>query len=89
MKKKKKTQRKNQKNHSVSLPTRITYGLHRGDEHILNSLDMRLLKLNSDITDTQKVTKEKDYRSNLFKKKKTHKKTNFQATAVLDSNLSV
>lgn len=50
---------------------------------------MRLLKLNSDITDTQKVTKEKDYRSNLFKKKKTHKKTNFQATAVLDSNLSV
>lgn len=36
-----------------------TYGLHKeGDEHILNSLDMRLLKLNSDYTDAQEVTKE-------------------------------
>lgn len=50
---------------------RITQGLHRGDDHILNSLDMRLLKLNSDFTDAQKVIKEKDYRSNLFLKKNT------------------
>lgn len=40
---------------------RITHGLHKGDEHILNYLDMRLLKVNSDFSDTQKVTKEKYY----------------------------
>lgn len=40
---------------------RITYGLHKGDEHILNSLEIRLLKLNSDFTDAQKVKKQKYY----------------------------
>lgn len=49
------------KKKTASLPMRITYGLHKGDEYILNSLDMSLLKLNSDFTDAQKVTKEKDY----------------------------
>lgn len=49
------------KNQPVSLLMRITHGLHKGDEHILNYLDMRLLKVNSDFSDTQKVTKEKYY----------------------------
>lgn len=40
---------------------KIAYSLHKGDEHILNSLEMRLLKLNYDFTDAQKVTKQKDY----------------------------